>query len=132
MLDTPQSYAEEPAPLSPRSPRKSDFNLEASLCILYFHQTRKSLNTHMARFYLATSMVVVGKFVHSEPRMKHGRCVSMFQQKPGLDGRRATAEKKEEIPRCQPWVVSGEHLEVHGSRIAEAWLENFKHYFTSV
>ena len=117
MLDTPQSYAEEPAPLSPRSPRKSDFNLEASLCILYFHQTRKSLNTHMARFYLATSMVVVGKFVHSEPRMKHGRCVSMFQQKPGLDGRRATAEKKEEIPRCQPWVVSG------SSALLGAWGE---------
>ena len=25
-----------------------------------------------------------------------------------------------------------EHLEVHGSRIAEAWLENFEHYFTSM
>lgn len=108
---------EEPAPPSPRSPRKSGFNLEASLCILYFHQTRKSLNTHMARFYLATSVVVAGKSVHSEPRMKHGRRVSVFQQKPGLDGRRATAKKKEEIPRCQPWVVSG------SSALLGAWGE---------
>ena len=29
--------------------------------------------------------------------------------------------------------VNCEHLEVHGSHIAEAWgLENFEHYFTSV
>ena len=25
-----------------------------------------------------------------------------------------------------------EHLEIHGSSIAEAWLENFEHYFASV
>lgn len=31
----------------------------------------------MARFYLATSMVVAGKSVHSVPRMKHGCCVSV-------------------------------------------------------
>ena len=57
MLDTPQLYVKEPAPLSPPSPRKSGFNLEASLCILYFHQTWKRLTTHMARFYLATTIL---------------------------------------------------------------------------
>ena len=47
-------------------------------------------------------MVIAVKFVHSEPGMKHGHCVSMFQQKPGLAGRRAIAEKKEEVPCGQP------------------------------
>lgn len=56
----------------------------------------------MARFYLATSMVVAGKSVHSEPRMKHGRCVSVLQQKPGLDGRRATAKKKRKSHVASP------------------------------
>ena len=28
--------------------------------------------------------------------------------------------------------TSFEYLKVHGSCIAEAWLENFEHYFTSV
>ena len=31
-----------------------------------------------------------------------------------------------------PFLKPAEYLEVHGSRIAEAWLENFEHYFTSM
>jgi len=33
---------------------------------------------------------------------------------------------------CLNAFSTADHLEVHGSRIAEAWLENFEHYFTSV
>ena len=31
-----------------------------------------------------------------------------------------------------PFLKPAEHLEVHGSRVTEGWLENFEHYFTNV